>query len=296
MRLNEIRKFNKEENKHGSYLLPYSIYRTHIPDFFTSFPLHWHEEIEIITVTSGCSRYIVDFKEYILNAGDILIIPPASLHSFEQYENCKFYATTIIFDRKMIDGSQIDACSTKYVIPLFNNEIILPIHISSEDIHNKPLTDILSDAVFSHYSQNAGYELSLKITFLKFIHYFFKNNLYTSGSENKNDNKTSATIKNITTYIEKHFTENITLDALASHVNISVFHLSHIFKKHTGQTPIEYLNHYRLLMATNMLAHDDTSITNIATACGYNKVSYFNRCFKAKYGITPKEYRNAMNS
>lgn len=296
MRINTDRRFNKEENKHGSYLLPYSIYKTHIPDYFTSFPLHWHEEIEIILVKSGCSKYIVDFKEYILNTGDILIIPPTSLHSFEQYEDKRFFATTVIFDQKMISGSMIDTCSTKYIIPVFNNEIFLPIHIKADDKHNKPLTDILESAATYHNRQPSGYELYLRICFLSFIHYFFENNLYDRNTDNTANTKTSVVIKNITTYIENHFSENITLNTLACHANISVFHLSHIFKRYTSQTPIEYLNHYRLIMAAQMLLSEDTSIINISSACGYNNVSYFNRSFKAKYGMTPKEYRRSKNS
>ena len=77
---------------------------------------------------------------------------------------------------------------------------------------------------------------------------------------------------------------------LAEHANISVYHLSHIFKQSTGQTPIEYLNQYRLIMSADMLKSSDYSIMQIAFECGYNNVSYFNRAFKAKYGITPKEY------
>ncbi len=47
-------KTNQEVNKHGTFLLPYDIYRTCIPQFFTCFPMHWHEELEIV---------LYDFKE-----------------------------------------------------------------------------------------------------------------------------------------------------------------------------------------------------------------------------------------
>lgn len=108
-----MEKNNKETIKHGTILLPYNIYLTHIPESFTDFPIHWHDEIEIIKVVTGQARYVVDFKEYIISQGDILIIPPSSLHYFEQYNDEHFLGETYIFDQKLIDGNTIDTCSTK---------------------------------------------------------------------------------------------------------------------------------------------------------------------------------------
>ena len=92
MRLNIEKQLNRESTKHGTFMLPYSIYRTLIPEFYTDFPLLWHEEIEIIYVVSGTASYTVDFEQYLLHEGDILIIPPTALHSFKQHENCSFFA------------------------------------------------------------------------------------------------------------------------------------------------------------------------------------------------------------
>ena len=54
---------SKEARKHGTDLLPYDVYRTQIPKFYTSFPMHWHEEIEIVYVLKGYAKYIIDFEE-----------------------------------------------------------------------------------------------------------------------------------------------------------------------------------------------------------------------------------------
>ena len=54
-----MKKKNKEENKHGTYLMPYNIYRTYIPEAFTDFPMHWHEEMEIIYTVKGMAKYYV---------------------------------------------------------------------------------------------------------------------------------------------------------------------------------------------------------------------------------------------
>lgn len=285
-------KINKEEAKHGTVLLPYNIYRTYIPEAFSDFPIHWHDEMEIVKVVYGTAKYIVDFKEYILNEGDILIIPPSSLHYFERFQDKNFLGVTYIFDQKLVDGGNFDTCSSKYINPIFNNDIYLPIHILADEPHTQSLTIILDKIILSHDSHPDAYELHIKIGFLEFINYFYSNNYYhVYKSHDITNERTTNLIKDITIYIEEHYSEKITLEMLANEANISVFYLSHIFRQYTNQTPIEYLNQYRLSTAANLLKTTDDSIMDISFECGYNNVSYFNRAFKSKYNMTPKEYR-----
>ncbi len=63
------------------------------------------------------------------------------------------------------------------------------------------------------------------------------------------------------------------------------------FKKHIGMTSIEYINNYRLEKASALLSSTDKSIMEISLDVGFNSVSYFNKLFKNKYKLTPKEFR-----
>lgn len=286
------KKNRQEINMHGTYLLPYEIYQTLIPRFYLDFQMHWHEEIEIVYALQGCAKYIVDFQEYIIQEGDILIIPPLSLHSFEQYESHSFEAGTIIFGQNMINGNPLDACSTKYIRPVFQNDVYLPVFLAKANPHNKDIADLLRAVFHEHVEKKAAYELRIRILFLQFINYFYEKELVHGGQQKSISSHMAAQIKLITNYIAEHYSEKITLEELASFANISVYHLSHIFKKCTGKSPNEYVNEYRLTMAADRLAHEDTQILNIAIDSGFNNISYFNRAFKRKYGMTPKEYRN----
>ena len=64
------------------------------------------------------------------------------------------------------------------------------------------------------------------------------------------------------------------------------------FKKVMGTSFIDYLNEYRLSMASRLLLTTSDNILEIAAECGYDNLSYFNRLFKKKFGVTPSAYRN----
>lgn len=282
-----------ENKQHGTSLLPYDIYGIMIPEYYTVYPVHWHEEMEIVIAMSGSCIYNVDFKKYEVKKGDILIIPPASLHSYEQNGEESFNGFVILFSAAMINNNAFDICSTQYIIPIFNNETYLPVYISSDNRHNQPLNKIIREILISHFNKRQGYELSVKISLMTFIHYFIENQLCIRGNDTVSTNKSTLQIKRIINYIEEHYNEKITLETLSDYAGISIYHLAHMFKKCTGQSPVEYINHYRLSMAANKLMETDEQIIGIAIDTGFNNISYFNRTFKKRFGVTPKEYRKS---
>lgn len=85
-------------------------------------------------------------------------------------------------------------------------------------------------------------------------------------------------------------------DDFASHMNISKTLLFKKFKKLVNQTPNHFIKEIRLKKAATLLAENNLSITEIAYLTGFNQVHYFIKCFKEKYGITPKGYRDNLLS
>ena len=281
----------EEKTKHGTYLLPFAAYGTVVPEHLKFFPAHWHDEIEIIYVHKGHCTYYVDFKPYEAEEGDVLIIPPTVIHSFEQYESEQFVGVAIVFSLDMVNNTSVDMCSTKYFMPVFNNEMILPIHLKSGDASCAEVRTILENVLRCFWYKKEGYELRLKMYLLEFFCYFMERKLYEKTQKRASSIKAIEKTKSIIAYIEEYYSEKITLEDLAKHTNQSVYHLAHDFKKSTGQSPLEYINRYRLAMAANLLTKTNEAVLNIAIDTGFNNVSYFNRAFKANYGMTPTQYR-----
>jgi len=91
-------------------------------------------------------------------------------------------------------------------------------------------------------------------------------------------------------YMRSHINEKLNLEDLARYVNLSVGHFSKTFKKVTGESAIEFLNHLRLQKAKNMLLSGEKNMTVVAMTCGFSSPSYFSTCFLEYYKISPSQY------
>ena len=93
-------------------------------------------------------------------------------------------------------------------------------------------------------------------------------------------------------YIEENFSdEELSLNQLASHVNVSPNHLSTIFSQQTGKTFIKYLTEYRMDKAKELLRCTSKRSSEVSEAVGYKDPHYFSYMFKKTVGMTPTNYR-----
>ncbi len=84
--------------------------------------------------------------------------------------------------------------------------------------------------------------------------------------------------------------EMLTLDELAELHAMNPKQFSYYFHKYTGFRPIDYVIHYRMERARELLQTGDFPIRDIAASVGYTNPLYFSRLFKKKLGITPSSY------
>ena len=93
-------------------------------------------------------------------------------------------------------------------------------------------------------------------------------------------------------FIEKHYTEHITVEKLALEANMSTSRFFPCFKSALGVTPVDYLNHYRIGKAIVMIAnHPEISVDEVSDAVGFESSTYFRRVFKVITGKNPRDYR-----
>lgn len=94
-------------------------------------------------------------------------------------------------------------------------------------------------------------------------------------------------------FIASHYQEpEVSVGAIAGNLGISEGHLSHLFKKETGETILGYLTRYRIHRAMALLKDCRLKIYEVAEQVGYRDIAYFSATFKKLVGVSPSEYQN----
>lgn len=106
---------------------------------------------------------------------------------------------------------------------------------------------------------------------------------------NKSDS--NPLVENIKNYIVDNLEYDINISLIADIFHYNKLYLGRLFKKETGKSISDFINSQRLKLAASMLINTEQSIISISSRTGFNNVTYFNRLFKDKYGISPKNYR-----
>lgn len=105
------------------------------------------------------------------------------------------------------------------------------------------------------------------------------------------ERRSSSYVERCKDYINKHYKKKIYLSEIAASLGISETYLSRLFKKETGIRMQDFIIDVRLEHAGNLLKYSNEEISNIAEYVNFPSQSYMGKIFKAKYGMTPKQYR-----
>ena len=295
MRIHEYEDF-QETKKHSDTRFPYNTYLCSIPLDFTDVPIHWHNEMEIIYIKKGSGIITLDFESRYVESGDIIVVIPGQTHGITQLNGYNMEYENIIFDLDMLISKYSDGLETTYFIPLLSGDLVFNHIITRDDPYYSKISDCLNRAdKLCANGRPQGYELAIKgflYEFLFALYEITETNQLPQIESNKNLDK----IKDVIKYIEENYQHPISIEEIATVCNFSSSHFMKYFKKVMGTSFIDYLNEYRLSMASRLLLSSSDNILEVAAECGYENLSYFNRIFKKKYGVTPSAYRNGRLS
>ena len=107
------------------------------------------------------------------------------------------------------------------------------------------------------------------------------------------NNQANSALQKILLYISKNYMNPITLTSLADTFEVSTSYITKSFRTFLGKGTVDYINDLRLVVACEYLISSNLSIGDISDRIGFSNQYYFDRLFKRKYGITPKDFRKA---
>lgn len=288
MNFSEFQRY-KENKVHTDPSFPYNTYLCSIPLDFPYVPYHWHEETEFIVIQKGCGMVHVNFNQHKVSAGSIVVVLPGQIHSISEIPGMKMEYENILFRNEMLFSKSDDLCSSDFLTPLFHGTIPVDDHIHPGLAYYDTFSSIIKEMDHLCEFRPYGYQLALKGYLFQLLFLLASNQKgqYMTPAKEKSLEK----MKFILQYVQDHYQEPISIEEVAALCHYSPSHFMKFFKTNMKTSFIHYLNDYRLTIAHRLLGSSEDSILSIAQQSGFDNLSYFNRLFKRKYGVTPKEIR-----
>lgn len=247
-------------------------------------PVHWHRSTEIVRVINGELKMYLNGKEIIAKPDDIVFINQEVLHGFFPqdcvYEIIDFDADEILLRTSLCKNAlQIFTNSHVNILPFHPTENAVLCHITNQ--------------LFTFASSESGEnDLLILGALFELLGTIYAKHHYT---ENYKSSSNSKLFKPLLEFIDKSYMKPMTLADMAQVSGMSISHFAALFHDFFRQTPIDYLNSYRIERACLFLINSDLPVTEVAYRCGFNDSAYFAKVFKKYKNITPKKYRSTLS-
>lgn len=258
---------------------------------FIEFPEHKHNYIEIVYVCAGEITHYIDGKELVTQQGDLLLMNQHVKHSVKRAElddiGINFIALPEFFDIpfQMMRKQNVIA---DFLIGTLRQNNPMPQYLLFRLKGQKRIANLMENMIASLVCETENEDVinqySMGLVFLYLINHTDK--LAHNSSCHYEDIVVQATLK----YIDNQYRTAV-LSRIAEDFNQSLPAISRLIKKNTGYTFIELLMRKRFQKAVMFLIETELPVEEIAANVGYENLSYFYRQFKARYGMTPNQYR-----
>lgn len=149
-------------------------------------------------------------------------------------------------------------------------------------------SNIPADAILQLYQHEAAkpHDRRALATFVE-KHLTFHSEIFSL----RGDQNYSLKIADACQFIEEHYKEDIALTQVAEHLCVNYSYLSYVFRKETGVTFLQYLTNVRMREACRLMTENpDMPLEEVAAFTGYHSVSYFHKIFKARFGVSPRQW------
>ena len=261
-----------------------------------SFPWHWHSAFEIDYIAEGESEFRTSDSVIYLQKGDVVFINSGVMHAYRGKEEdaCEIYAH--LFDMHFLSGEYNSILEQKYMFPIVKSMGLQALLIRPNSYRRIQMVEAILKITELTKQEPFGYEFEIRAELSRFWCLLLQETEELRDGNVTHNSADAERIKVMMQFIQEHFMERITLDHIAAAADISGRECTRCFQRCIDNSPINYLNTYRVGRAAQMLTETKDSILTISENCGFSTGSYFGKVFHEMMGCTPMEYRKGKKS
>ena len=243
---------------------------------------HWHNDIELVYAYRGGMNFFVDGNVVELGEGSVIFVNSDRLHyGFSDGEDCDFLC--VLIDPFTLCPERL---TEKYILPVTDNRSC-PYRIFSGESGGR----IASLMESMHSAASCGnFVLDAMACAFSIWSVLYRDDELRMSSEGRG-NAALSSLRGMLAFICANYGEKVGLNDIARAGNVCRSGAGDIFRKYLHTSPVDFLIHYRLERAHDMLLGTDMRVTDISAECGFPSVSRFISVFGKKFGMTPSEAR-----
>lgn len=235
---------------------------------------HWHEFHEVVLVVAGQGNHRIDGVSYPIAEGDVLVVPPSSLHAVAPDRGARLDLIDVTLD---VHGLPPD-------VPSLLASLATVTHPARA---GDPLVRLFDDLARESESCRPHRQLVSRALVTQLVVA-----LERGRTTPPSGRPTPAWLPRLLDHIERHYAQPVSTADLAAVAHLSTAHLRRCFRQETGSTLTEHLKHVRLRAARALLATTDMPMSQIRRASGFGDASHFARAFRRAVGCSPTAYRD----
>ncbi|WP_135555057.1 AraC family transcriptional regulator [Paenibacillus cymbidii] len=261
---------------------------------------HMHEYTQVAYVLRGLCCHRLRGKTLVAGRGDAFVIHPGNVHSFGAFEEKEY-------ELVLIDCIPSLAIDLQLPIPgewsawFGEGEDVAELqpawlHIGADK--RMLVEQLLQDMQEEYDRRESGFEWSIRLSLLKLLHLFVQESRNRPNDEREVPAAPAyrRPIEAAIRHVNEHYSQDIPLERGAQEANMAPAYFSHLFRKETGQTFVDYLHEVRIERAMELMRRGDEPVTHICYQVGFRHLSHFIRTFKKRTGLTPTAYKQTFGA
>jgi AraC-like DNA-binding protein len=255
----------------------------------------WHERLELFIPLDGSVTFRMGDQSVNLERGDALVVDNLKVHHVVDFPGFDTRVVVVSFQPEFVYSLGSPSGDYTFLLPFYSKLDRRP-HILRHADGASAVHGALTELLRAYFAKDepqfvqAGSKAHL-LTLLYHLARHFRTSDVLKW-EFMRQQQRSLRLKKLFDHIERNFAEKLPVSVAARLVAMSPTAFMKAFKQVAGMTLVAYLHHVRLARGAELLRNTDRSVADIAAETGFPDQSYFNRRFRAAFGMAPSAFRS----